>query len=351
MARSGAAPIWEDPMSPDNPRARRRVTLTDVARRSGVSPALASIVLREAPGASDASRRRVLAAAKELGYRPDVRARSLARLGPHVIGVVFGRAGRFPFEIIDGLYSAAEEQGWDLVLSALTSTRDESRAVESLRDHGVDALVMLGPPTPAPEAAGDLPVVTIGWHVDHPDVDVVRISDDLAMTLAVDHLTGLGHREIAFLSGGPGTISASRQHAYEEAMRSAGLATRARVIPCDGDDQLDGQRAALRMVRARRRLPSAVVAFNDDLAAATIGVLTQHGVDVPRQVSVIGVDDSALASSPAVSLTSVRQDANDLARQAVERVVARCTGAEVGDREIVLEPRLTVRSTTARASR
>ena len=71
-----------------------------------------------------------------------------------MIGVLFGRAGRFHFELIDGLYTAAEEQGWDLVLSALTSSRDERRALDSLQDFRFDALIMLGPPVAEPLLAG-----------------------------------------------------------------------------------------------------------------------------------------------------------------------------------------------------
>ena len=123
----------------------RRVTLADVARHAGVSPALASIVMRDAPGASPASRQRILAVASQLGYRPDVRARSLASLKPHLIGVLFGKSGRFHLDLIDGLYGAAESRGWDLVLSALTDNRDERRALQSLQDFHFDALVMLGP--------------------------------------------------------------------------------------------------------------------------------------------------------------------------------------------------------------
>ena len=123
----------------------RRVTLADVAERAGVSPALASIVMREAPGASPTSRRRVQTVAKELGYRPDARARSLASLKSRLIGVLFGRAGRFHFELIDGLYAAAEERGWNLVLSALTESPRRQRALDTLHDFRFDGLVMLGP--------------------------------------------------------------------------------------------------------------------------------------------------------------------------------------------------------------
>jgi DNA-binding LacI/PurR family transcriptional regulator len=326
-------------------RSRRRVTLADVAKQAGVSTALASIVMRDAPGASTQSRQRILAVARQLGYRPDVRARSLASLKAHVIGVLFGRAGRFHLELIDGLYAAAEELGWDLVLSALTTSRDERRALESLHDFRFDALVMLGPPVAEPLLAGQIPLVVMGWHVDNPGVDIVRTSDEHGMALAVRHLVELGHRRIAHLEGGRGLVAAARRDAYIQAMRFHGLTDEIRVVPCGGEDQIDGQRAA-RTLLGDRELPTAIIAFNDDIAAAAMSVLAQQGIHAPEGISIIGFDDSVLARSPETNLTSIQQLPREMARLAVERIVARTGGADVADREIVLEPILCVRATT-----
>lgn len=336
-------------MAEDATWPRRRVTLADVAKRAGVSTALASIAMRDAPGASPTSRQRILAAARDLGYRPDVRARSLASLKANVMGVLFGHAGRFHFELIDGLYTAAEERGWDLVLSALTSSRDEQRALESLHDFRFDALVMLGPPVAEPVLAGKVPLVVLGWHVDHPDVDIVRTSDEHGMALGVHHLVELGHRRIAHLQGGSGLVALARRNAYVETMRQHGLESEIRVIDCGGEDQLDGQRAARGLLDEGSELPSGLVTFNDDLAAAAMSVFAQQGIDVPGDISIIGFDDSALARSPEIDLTSITQVPQEMARLAVERIVTRAEGGKVDDREIVLEPELRVRTTTAPA--
>lgn len=327
----------------------RRVTLADVAKHARVSPALASIVMREAPGASEKSRQRILAVARELGYRPDPRARSLASLKAHVIGVLFGQAGRFHFELIDGLYTAAEERGWDLILSALTTSRDEKRATESLQDLRFDALVMLGPPVAEPLMAGLVPVLVVGWHVDDPAVDIVRTSDDHGLALAVQHLVDLGHQRIAHLQGGRGLVALSRREAYMKAMRQHGLQAEIRIVLCDGEDQLDGQLAARGLLKEGKELPTALIAFNDDIAAAAMSVLAQQGIRVPEDISIVGFDDSALASTPGIDLTSIRQVPRELARLAVERIIARTSGADVNNREIVLEPELQIRATTGPA--
>ncbi len=295
----------------------RRTTLADVAARAGVSVPLVSIVMRDAKGASAQTRERVLQAARELGYRPDVRARSLARQQSGLIGVVFGVTGSFHFDLLEGLYEAAEESGHDLVLSALTSRRDEQQALRSLHDFRFDALVMLGPPTAHPLMAGELPLAVVGWHVDHPDVDVVRTSDDAGMRLAVEHLAGLGHRDIAHIDGGAQLISDSRREGYRRTMTAMGLASHVRVVP-GGQSQLDGMHAAEALL-AQGTLPTAVIAYNDDVTVAAMNVLALHGVAVPQDVSFVGWDDNEIARLSHVDLTSVAQDPHRLAALAVEQ--------------------------------
>jgi DNA-binding LacI/PurR family transcriptional regulator len=326
-----------------------RVTLNDVARHAGVSRAAVSIVMRDVPGVGDATRARVRAAAEELGYRPDVRARSLAGHKSRFLGVMFGvGVGSFHFDLLEGLYAAAEEHGHSLVLTALTAGRDEHKAAEALHDFRFDGLIMLGPPTARPLLAGALPVVVIGWHVDDPLVDCVRTSDEHGMTLAVEHLASLGHRRIAHLDGGDGPIASSRRAGYEKAMQAQGLGPEARVFP-GGQSQLDGQRAARSLLEAGEALPTALIAYNDDTAVAAMSVLAQQQVKVPDRVSVIGWDDAEAAALSPIGLTSVAQQPELLARVAVERVIDRIEQRRVEDHEVVLEPRLVVRASTSSA--
>jgi DNA-binding LacI/PurR family transcriptional regulator len=333
-------------LSAIKPTRARRVTLEDVAQHAKVSRALVSIVIRGAPGASETTRRRVFAAARELGYRPDARARALAGQRTRLIGVTFGLAGTFRFDLLGGLYEAAERHHHGLLLSALTPGRSESQAVDSLRDFNFDGLIMLGPAVANPVVAGSMPVVVVGWHVVHPGSDIVRTSDEAGMDLAVQHLVGLGHSRIVHLDGGVGLVAESRRRAYVEAMRSRGLGGEIQIFS-GGEDQLAGHRGARALIDQVDELPTAIVAFNDDVAVAAMGVLSQHGIELPRQISVIGWDDSSTAGLAHVDLTSVAQNPREMARLAVERVIARCDGHPIDDREIVLPPRLTIRSSTS----
>jgi DNA-binding LacI/PurR family transcriptional regulator len=331
----------------DEWRSSGRVTLNDVARQAEVSKALASIVMREAPGASAATRERVKGVARELGYRPDVRARSLAGQKSRLVGVMFGVGlGTFHFDLLEGLYAAAEQHGLNLLLTALTKGRDERQAAMSLRDFRFDALIMLGPATPRPLLAGKVPVVVVGWNVDDPAVDVVRTSDEHGMIRAVDHLMSLGHRRIAHLDGGDGLIAASRRDEYAKAMHAQGLGSEIRVVS-GGQTQFDGQHAA-RVLLEEGDLPTALIAFNDDTAVASMGVLAHEGVEVPNRMSVIGWDDSEAAALSPIGLTSVAQEPAELARLAIERITARIERRRVESHQMVLEPQLTVRSSTSR---
>src|SRR3954470_4583453 len=116
-------------MASESGPSGRRLTLADVAAHAGVSVPLVSIVMRDVPGASPATRERVRRAADELGYRPDIRARLLRRTRSKLIGVVFGVQHAFHGDLLTGLYSAAEAVGYELALSAVTADRHERRAV------------------------------------------------------------------------------------------------------------------------------------------------------------------------------------------------------------------------------
>jgi DNA-binding LacI/PurR family transcriptional regulator len=335
-------------MSRVDPAAPRRPRLEDVAARVGMSPASVSMVLSNAPGPSAATRRRVLEAAAELGYRPDRTASLLARRRTHLVGVQMELGSAFHAELVADLHEAAEGRGYDLVLSAVTRTRDERRAVETLVDYRCEALVLLGPVAPAAQLADlarQLPVVVIGRRVSGNGVDVVRSADADGVGQAVGHLAGLGHRAIAYVDGGRGPIAADRRRGYRTAMRRHRLGGHVQVIGGDHTEAA-GTRAARALLAADRPLPTAVVAFNDHCALGLLDAFSRAGVEVPADISVVGYDDSSLSRLAHVSLTTVSQDARRQAEHAVAAAVERLEDGRTAPREVVLAPHLVVRGTT-----
>jgi DNA-binding LacI/PurR family transcriptional regulator len=335
-------------MSRVDPAAPRRPRLEDVAARVGMSPASVSMVLSNAPGPSAATRRRVLEAAAELGYRPDRTASLLARRRTHLVGVQMELGSAFHAELVADLHEAAEGRGYDLVLSAVTRTRDERRAVETLVDYRCEALVLLGPVAPAAQLADlarQLPVVVIGRRVSGNGVDVVRSADADGVGQAVGHLAGLGHRAIAYVDGGRGPIAADRRRGYRTAMRRHRLGGHVQVIGGDHTEAA-GTRAARALLAADRPLPTAVVAFNDHCALGLLDAFSRAGVEVPADISVVGYDDSSLSRLAHVNLTTVSQDARRQAEHAVAAAVERLEDGRTAPREVVLAPHLVVRGTT-----
>jgi DNA-binding LacI/PurR family transcriptional regulator len=337
---------------PLGPAAGRRTTLADVAARAGVSVALVSIVMRDAPGASAATRERVRRAAEELGYRPDSRARLLRSARSRLIGVVFAVQQAFHGDLVSGLYTAAAAADYELTLSAVTPGRDERRAVTSLLQDRCEALILLGPHAPTSylaELAARMPLVVVARPVRHRAVDVIRTDDAAGLEQAVDHLVALGHNRIAHVDGGRAPGAAERRRGYRQALQRYGLADSAHIIP-GGLTEDDGATAA-RALLDTHPLPTAVTVFNDRSATGVLDVLRSAGIDVPGGMSVIGFDDSRLARLSHIALTTVAQDTEQLTGLAIARAAARLDGASISERELVIPPHLIIRSTTAPPTR
>ena len=324
-----------------------RPRLEDVAARVGVSTASVSLVLRDAPGPSAETRRRVLEAAAELGYRADRTASMLARRRRHLLGVMLDVRNAFHAELAEELHVAADDQGYEVVLSTLTRVRDEAGAIETLLDFRCEGVLLLGPDADADDLAklaAQVAVVVIGRRVTGKAVDVVRSADNVGVTQAIEHLVELGHRRIAYVDGGRGVIATARRRGYRDAMRRSGLGDVVHIIP-GGQTEEGGLRAGRMMVELVQR-PTAVVAFNDRCALGVLDAFVRAGIDVPGDVSLVGYDDSTLARLAHIDLTSINQNAPAQAQHAVTAAVQRLDDGRVTAMEIVLSPQLVVRSST-----
>jgi DNA-binding LacI/PurR family transcriptional regulator len=339
-------PMPNEQASPPR-RTEHAPTLEDVAARAGVSRALVSIVMREVPGASVATRQRVLAMANELGYRPDNRARLLAGRRTRLLGVTLALNNPFHADIAEGIYAAAEPLGYQVVLSAVTGTRTPQHAVDTLLSYRCETAILVGALMPRRALgvlAERLPVVVVGQPAPNPAVDVIRAADGEGMRLAVEHLVELGHRAIVHIDGGRAPGAAARRNGYKRAMKQQGLPEEIRVVP-GGEAEEDGAAAARMLVDSG--VPDAVVTYNDRSAVGLLDVFVRSGVAIPDDVSVVGYDDSQVARLPYLRLTTVSQDAAEMAARAVGRAIARIEGEQIDAREVILAPHLVVRGTTA----
>lgn len=321
--------------------------MRDVAEAAGVSRALVSIVFRGAPGASEQTRARVLEVADRLGFSPNRSASLLKLRRNRHLGVTMNVRSTFHAELVEGIQAAADAAGYEVVLSAVAPGRTEERAVATLLDFRCEALLLLGTgldQAALTDLARRVPLVLVGGARARRSLDVVRSSDDRGSGLVVDHLVTLGHRRLAHVDGGSTLPSTERRRGFRRALSRHGLSEVA--VLTGGDDEAAGGRAAERLLDADE-LPTAVTAYNDQVAVGLVERFGRAGVRVPADVSVTGYDDTTFAALLAIDLTSVNQDAPAQATGAVEAAVERLDGGRTTSLERVFEPRLVVRGSTA----
>lgn len=333
-----------------------RPTIADVARRAGVSKGLVSFALNDRPGVSAESRARILDAARELGWRPSLRARSLSTGRSFACGLVIGRspdviaADPFFHSFIAGLEDVFSTSGQVLVLAVATPGRHESETYRGLAtDRRVDGVVLtdLRAHDERLELVTSLGLtaVTLGRPDATSPFSSVSVDDGAGIRNAVAHLVELGHRRIAHVAG-PETMLHARHRtdAFTAAVREAGVEPL--VVATDFSAGQGGQ--ATRELLDRADPPTAVVYSNDLMAVAGLGVAQRRGLRVPQDLSITGFDDTELGRHLHPALTSVATDAREWGAVAARTLLDAVAGAEVTHTDLS-EPTLIVRESTGPA--
>jgi DNA-binding LacI/PurR family transcriptional regulator len=327
-----------------------RPTILDVAERAGVSKSLVSLVMRGSPSVSEERRAAVLAAAEELGYRPNVVARSLVQRQSKHLGVMISDFHN-PFfaDLVSGLEDRANSEGYRLIMNTGRRVNsEEEEAIGSLIELQVDGLILAGARVPMrviESAAASVPVVLVSRSSRKPNIDVVVNDDRIGSGLAVEHLVGLGHRRIAHIDGGYGANAVPRRLGYEAAMRRFGLGDHIQTVRAAFTAEAGAE--GVHELCRRREPPTAIFVCNDRAAVGALGALDQRGLRVPEDVSVVGYDGISIGALPQIQLTTVLQPRVEMGRTAVEVLLERLRGERTTARRVVMPPRLIVRGTTA----
>jgi DNA-binding LacI/PurR family transcriptional regulator len=326
-------------------------TIRSVARRAGVSKSLVSLVLRDSPHVSDARRRAVLDAIRDLGYRPNAAARSLTERRTRAVGVVLNDL-RNPWYVdcLDGLNAVLHAGGMTMLLGDGRLDRHaDDRLLHTFMDMRVDGLVLVGSMPPSPtvtEAARRLPTVVAGSRdFALPHVDVSAQDDRLGAELATEHLLALGHRRVAHVAGDFLAVSQLRRRSYEDTMRRHGLAEEIRIEMCDLTEE-GGHAAGLRLLAGPRR-PTAVFGVTDIACVGVLAAAAELRLEVPGDLSVIGYDNTYLARLRHLSLTSVDISSQEVGSHAARLLLARIDDPTAPGVEHLVTPSVVGRGSSA----
>jgi DNA-binding LacI/PurR family transcriptional regulator len=317
---------------------------------AGVSHQTVSRVLNHHPSLRETTRDRVLEAMEALHYRPNRAARMLVTSRSRTIGVLAAASGSLygPTSAISGIEDAAQAANYYVSIANLDALDSESiaAAIDHLTAQAVEGIVVIAPQNRVLDALAGLslsvPFVTLQstGEFDAPNMYVDQFA---GAQLAMRHLIDLGHRRIVHLAGPQDWFeAAARLRGFEAEMKANALAHTAPVV---GDWTAEfGYHAGRELMR--RRDVSAVFASNDQIALGLIHAIHESGLEVPRDLSVVGFDDIPEAAHFWPPLTTVRQDFAELGKQSIALLMRELEGEVIAHRDAI-RPELIVRASTA----
>jgi DNA-binding LacI/PurR family transcriptional regulator len=322
--------------------------MVDVARLAGVSHQTVSRVLNDHPNVSPKTRAGVMAAIRDLGYRPNAAARTLVTGRTNTLGVISFDTTLFgPASMLYGIERAAHP-AYSVAISSLPGfdRRSLLESVDRFIGQAVEGIIVIAPETTAVAALGGLasaiPLVAVGCGTNVP-LPSVTIDNAGGAAQATRHLLDLGHETVHHVAGPDSWLDAQQRVAgWQSALRAAG-APEPELLRGDWSAR-SGYEAGHRLAR----LPevTAVLCANDPMALGALRAFAEGGRAVPGDISVVGFDDVAEAAFFLPPLTTVRQDFGELGRRAVHLLLDRISGAETGA-VLPITPDLVVRASTA----
>ncbi|HKN55681.1 MAG TPA: LacI family DNA-binding transcriptional regulator [Amycolatopsis sp.] len=333
------------------PARPKRTTVSDIARRAGVSESAVSFALNNRPGVSEQTRARILAVADELSWRPNSAARALSAARTGTVGLVFTRPastlGIEPFflQLLSGIQGVLSERSTALLFQVVDGIDAEiatyRRWASEQRVDGVLVVdLQVGDPRPAVLAALRLPALLIGGPDPSHDLPAIWADDAGAMTSIVEYLAQLGHRRIVYVSGLRELLHTQhRLRSFRNAVRRLRL-TGSRSVATDYSGEA-GADATRKLLRSPDR-PTAIVYDNDVMAVAAVAVAAELGVAVPREVSMVAWDDSPLCRLTHPTLTALVRDTAGFGAHAARRlleIVDDGVMADIEDQLPQLQPR------------
>ncbi|WP_134685991.1 LacI family DNA-binding transcriptional regulator [Brevibacillus migulae] len=332
------------------------VTIKDVARIAGVSPSTVSRVLSNHPKISPATVRKVREAMVELGYHPNIMAKSLVSKSTQTIGLVLPRSveeflNPFFSEVMRGIFAFANQAQYDVLMSAANSRQEELEAMNRMiLGRRVDGIIMMAPRKKDPVIEQllqhDFPFVLLGRSLEHEDLLCVNNDNIKAAFDATNHLISLGHKRIGFVSGSPDmVVTEDRLEGYRQALVGASLPYRKDWII--GEEMLQaGGFHALSLMLTQPERPTAFVVIDDVIAFGFIRQLYEAGFKVPDDVSIVSFNNIMLTELSNPPISTVDIGIYHLGYMTAQLLIRKISGEPIVQNQLVLPHRLVVRGSS-----
>jgi LacI family transcriptional regulator len=342
-------------MSPADKRARRRarLTLRDLAKHAGVSPATVSLVLRKSPLVAQTTRERVLESMRTLGYVYNRGAASLRTQRTHTVGVAINElANPYFAELTAAIERAFNRIGYSVFLSnCAEDPARQDQFIDTMREYNVDGLIICPAEGTTEKSLHrliqfEMPCVQISRYVRGVALDFAGNDHRRGTFLATNHLISLGHRRIAMI-GGTDRISTGweRRKGYADALAAHGISPEPDFL-ISGPATREGGAEAIKALLRSRNPPTAAACYNDVVAFGVMLGLRQLGLEPARDFAVAGCDDVSEAALWHPALTSVAIETAAMGEAAVQLLLERIADHNAPRREMVLEPKLVVRASS-----
>lgn len=329
-------------------------TLKELAKHLGLTKGTVSAVLNDSPYAKaipQHTKDRITAAAKELNYHPNFFARSLRKKRTFTVGVIAAEIGdAYGSVVIGGIEGALSERKYFFVTVVHHHDSDLLRQYSDiLLSRGVEGFITIDTTVSHPPR---VPAIVISGHRQIAGVTNITLDHFQAAHLVLEHLSELGHAEIAIIKGQPLSVdSGARWHGITEAARGLGIQLRTELITqlaVDDPSPQEGYKTTKELLS--RKVPfTALFAYNDISAVGAIRAIKESGLRVPEDISVVGFDDVREAAYHLPSLTTVRQPLRKIGAMAAEALIDRIEGRTGHEAGILVEPELVVRESTGPA--
>jgi LacI family transcriptional regulator len=328
----------------------RKLTLKDIARQAKVSPSTVSLVLRESPLVAEATRSRIRATMEELGYVYNRGAANLRSRRSKTIGLVVCEiTNPFYAEMVAGIDTVMDRNGWIAFLAnSSESPERQARFIQRIREQNVDGIILTAAEGTEPEIvsrlkAWRLPCVQALRRIGEENGDYVGPDYRMGVSLAVEHLIGLGHKRIAFI-GGARRTSALRERlaGFRNAMKRHGLGAET-VIACPATREQGAK--VIREALSLPDPPTAAVCYNDIIAFGVILGLLESGRQPGVDFNLVGFDNIAEAALSRPALTTIAVEPRQIGQEVAELVLRRIADPGGRPEQVILPPRLIIRDT------